>query len=238
MRLLCIGIPDRPGLVPPGVLEPTTEVVFRDLDFAALGLVADSYVSDAAMDVRVLAAGASAEQEGFDAVVSGSVSDMGLYALRSRLTIPVVGPGIVAFHLASLLAGRFSIVTTWKRWEHFAVTNLLKYGLSHKLASIRNIGVQTYSTSFATGNEPDAEAYAELVATEGRLAVEEDGAEALVIGSNALVLAIPALRAAVEVPVIEPGISALKMAESLVKLSLSQSKATFQSPHVDLDHLL
>ena len=44
-------------------------------------------------DAYVIEAGLSAEDEGFDALIMDTVSDSGIYALRSRLSIPVIGPG-------------------------------------------------------------------------------------------------------------------------------------------------
>ena len=78
-------------------------------------------------DLYVTEAGIKAEEEGYDAVVMDSVSDSGLHALRSRLSIPVMGPGIVAFTVALLLGKKFSIITMWNKWIHLYARNLDLY---------------------------------------------------------------------------------------------------------------
>ena len=72
---------------------------------AALG---DSYYDTMLMDMSVFEAGLKAEEEGFSAVCIDTVSDSGLYALRSRLSIPVFGPGQTALHAACMLGHKFS----------------------------------------------------------------------------------------------------------------------------------
>jgi len=70
------------------------------IDFCAAkggGKILDSYYEMALADAFVLEAGLFAESEGYDAVCINSMSDSGLSALRSRLNIPVVGPGSSVF---------------------------------------------------------------------------------------------------------------------------------------------
>jgi Asp/Glu/hydantoin racemase len=219
--------------IPEGLLDSDTIVEFRNVAFN--GDSADSFYADAIMQTAVLEAGLNAEADGFDAVCIGGMNDVALFPLRSRLTIPVVGPGIVAFHVAGILAMRFSIITVWSKWEHFYRNNLAMYGLQHKLASIRNIGVGHVPGMF-TGR--DSRRYIDAVLEQARLAVKEDGAEALVIGSLSMTPVVPDLQAAVEVPVISPGLWSCKIAESLVKLRISHSKRAFQSPDTNLDALI
>src|SRR5262245_33814570 len=57
----------------------------------------DCYYEDLVFDMYIAEAGLRAEHEGYDAVVMDTVSDSGLWALRSKLSIPVLGPGLVSF---------------------------------------------------------------------------------------------------------------------------------------------
>ena len=57
-----------------------------------------------------------------------TVSDSGLAALRSRLTIPVLGPGLVQQHVAAMLGKRFSILTMWERWRPLYEKTMAEYG--------------------------------------------------------------------------------------------------------------
>src|SRR6188768_3389227 len=63
--------------------------------------------------------------------------DTGLDAARSLARAPVVGIGEAAFHLASLVAGRFSVVTTLARSVPAIEHNLMKYGLMSRCARVR-----------------------------------------------------------------------------------------------------
>ena len=86
-----------------------------------------NYVSQADMvlaDIGVLEAGLSAEKEGFSAVCVDTMSDSGVSALRSVLSIPVVGPGRTSMLTALSLGNKFSIVTMWQKWKHFYMKTL------------------------------------------------------------------------------------------------------------------
>ncbi|MGW0007231.1 aspartate/glutamate racemase family protein [Nocardia grenadensis] len=78
----------------------------------------DSYYASALMDYYVFRAGVAAEREGYQAICIDTVSDSGLNALRSALTIPVIGQGATSFHLACTLGKRFTVVTMWRQWAH------------------------------------------------------------------------------------------------------------------------
>ena len=216
--------------LPPGWLDAETEVKWRGIRFH--GHRSDSYYNDLVTDIAVLQAGMNAEEEGFDAVCVDSVSDSALYALRSRLRIPVVGPGLTAFHLASMLGNRFSIIVTWERWQHFYRSNLARYEMGHKLASIRATGDHPADDPFSDANRPST---LERILSAARSAVEEDGAEVIVLGSTTMHWATGSLQQDLQVPVISPGMWACKLAETLVKAGLSHSERAFAAPeeHVD-----
>ena len=64
---------------------------------ATRGARSTRYYEALVFDMYIAEAGLRAEEEGYDAVIMDTVSDSGLWALRSRLTIPVFGPGIVSY---------------------------------------------------------------------------------------------------------------------------------------------
>ena len=67
------------------------EFVFRPVKAAPRNYVSQSDMVLA--DVGILEAGLDAEKEGFLAVCIDTMSDSGVSALRSVLSIPVIGPG-------------------------------------------------------------------------------------------------------------------------------------------------
>ena len=86
--------------------------------FKAVKAAPKNYISEADMvlaDVAILEAGQSAVEDGFDAVCVDTMSDSGVAALRSILSIPVVGPGRASMLTALMLGRRFSILTMWKK---------------------------------------------------------------------------------------------------------------------------
>ena len=178
-------------------------------------------------DIYVIEAGVRAEDEGFDAVIMDSVSDSGLQALRSRLTIPVMGPGLASQTLALTLGRRFSIITMWDKWVYLLRRNLETYHLEDKCASIRYVNIPPDVQNLLTGKED--EVFTELTA-EASKAVEEDGADVILLGSTTMHQATDYMAAHLPVPVINPGPVAIKMTEMLVQFSLSQSKVAYPPP--------
>ena len=72
-----------------------------------------------------------------DAVVVACFDDTGVDALRCMFDGPVIGIGEAAFHAASMVSCRFSVVTTLSRSLPGLRDNLERYGLSRRCASIR-----------------------------------------------------------------------------------------------------
>ena len=116
--------------IPAEYIRPEFDVEF--VGSKKLMSLADSYYDNYIMDTIVIEAGLKAEEEGCAAVCINTVSDSGLYALRSRLSIPVIGPGQASFHIAATLGHRFSILTMWQPWLALYRKTLKEYGMEHK----------------------------------------------------------------------------------------------------------
>lgn len=224
------GVRNRAAQLPARLIRPEFNVEFVSVrNGAALG---DSYYDALLMDMFVFEAGLRAEKEGYDAVCIDTVSDSGLYALRSRLDIPVVGPGQVSFHLACMLGHKFSIITMWDEWFHLYKKILNEYGLWHRLASMRSIKTRPDLEELLAGKEEVV--FAKLEA-ESRRAIEEDGADVIVLGSTTMHQSHGYLRERLPVPVINPGQVAYKLCEALLEMGLSHSKRAFPTPAVPRD---
>ena len=72
-----------------------------------------------------------------DAFVIACFDDTGLEAARCATGAPVVSIGEAAFHMASLIADKFSVVTTLSRSIAPIEHNLAKYGLKWRCARVR-----------------------------------------------------------------------------------------------------
>ena len=206
-----------------------------DVSFVGAGQVmtlADSYYDMALMEMAVIEAGIKAEEEGYDAVCVNTVSDSGLSALRSRLSIPVLAPGVAAFHTACMLGQKFSILTMWPRWYPLYRKTIKEYGLESRLASIRSIDVRPDTEALLEGKEEVV--FAKLLEA-GRLAIEQDGADVIVLGSTTMHQSHAYLAQHLPVPVLNPGLIAYKMCEVLLDLGLCHSKIAYPSPEQNKD---
>ena len=227
------GIARRAAQLPAELRSPDVEYVFVPVRNSIYN--ADSAYELLILDAYVAEAGLASEEEGFDAVVMDTVSDSGLAALRSRLSIPVLGPGLVQQHVAAMLGKRFSILTMWGRWRYLYEKTMAEYGTRHYCASIRPIDVRPDQSHLLAGKE--ATVFAKLE-EQGRLAIEQDGAEVILIGSTTMYESVPHLRRTLGVPVIDPGPLAIKLAELFVRLGLSHSKVGYMPPEVIQDEKL
>jgi allantoin racemase len=130
----------------------------------------------------------------------------------------VVGIGEAAFHLASLVAGRFSVVTTLARSIPAIEHNLVRYGLASRCARVRAAEVPVLAL-----DEPGSPARARLSA-EIDAALRDDRAEAIVLGCAGMASFAGELTQAHGVPVIDGVAAAVKLVESLAALALRTSK--------------
>ncbi|MGW0172687.1 aspartate/glutamate racemase family protein [Rhodococcus sp. NPDC003322] len=199
------------------------------------GVLADSAYDNLLIELFVVEAGIGAEADGYDAVCVDTASDSGVAALRSRLSIPVIGPGQVAAHTASLLGRRFSIVSTFERWADNCRKNLVTYEMSHKVASIRSLSSETPDVSRLLTDKPEV---IDALAALAHSAVVDDGADAIVLASTTMHQAASTLADRLPVPVIDPGPWSVRLAADLVLLGVSHSRPAHPAPARHQDELL
>lgn len=224
------GVANRRSQLPDALITPGFAPEFEAVRWgAALG---DSYHDMLLMDWTVFQAGIDAEDQGYSAVVVDTVSDSGVRALRSRLNIPVVGPAEAAFHTAMMLGKRFTVLTMWDEWFPLYEKTLTEYGLWDRVASLRSIDTRPDVTELLAGKE---EVIFAKLETEAHAAIEDDGADVIVLGSTTMHQSAGHLANVLPVPVINPGVVAWKQAELLVTLGLSHSKHAFPAPEVPKD---
>lgn len=147
---------------------------------------------------EVVREGEAAAAAGAMAILVAAFGDPGVEALARRIAVPVVGIAQAAIAEAATDRRRFSIVTTTPMLERSIAATVHRHGHSALLASVRI----TPGDADATMADPVKLARALLAAC--RLAVIEDGAEAVVIGGGPLALAARAIAGDVGVPLIEP----------------------------------
>lgn len=196
------------------------------------GSALDSHYEGAIADAYCLEAGARAEEEGCAAVCINSMSDSGVAALRSRLSIPVVGTAQSTYALAAQLGRRFSIISMWDNWRWLYDKVLHEQDMESRLASIRSIGVRPDTAELLAGKE---DSVFPLLLDAARRAIDEDGADVVILGSTTMHQSHAFLAERLEVPVINPGLVGYKTCEMLLALGLTHSKAAWPAPGGTMD---
>lgn len=161
----------------------------------------------------------------YDAYVIACFGDPGLYACREVADVPVVGIAEAAMHMACLVAHRWSIVTVLPRVEPFLAEAVHRAGLTEKCASIRCTPLSVLEI------EEDIERTKNLIVEYARLAIDEDGAEAILLGCAGLGPIDKTMQETLGVPVLDGTACAVTMAEGLHAYRLATSRAkAFKAP--------
>lgn len=162
----------------------------------------------------------SAESEGCDAVVIDCAADPALRAAREISELPVVSAGEASYHAAMMVAGKFSVITVLPTTANEISDHLRMYGFSSRVASVRSANVPV----LALEDEQEAEKHLYAAA---RKAIDEDGAQAIVLGCTGMMAMRDSLEKRLGVPVIEPYSAAIQFAASLVRMKLRQSRLSY-----------
>jgi allantoin racemase len=218
------------------IINPNTTASFTELSLAAGRSVAaagtdvtasqpvagtpsvECSVDEAVATVGIVAEVLAGEARGVDAYVIACFGDTGLEAAREAAAGPVVGMTEAALYTAALIAPVFSIVTLPRRTRIFAERAVGHAGLERRCVSIRAIDVDVLDCEDELARVHDA------FVSEARLAIAEDGAEAILLGCAGLEPLVTRLQQALGVPVIEGVAAAVKMAEGLVAMRLATAK--------------
>lgn len=153
-----------------------------------------------------------------DAIIIACFDDTGLDAARCITDVPVIGIGEAAFHMASFISNKFGVVTTLSRSISALEHNLNKYGLASRCPKVRAADVPVLALENPASNARSR------ISAEIRRSLTDDGADAIVLGCAGMTDLTKALQEEHGVPVIDGVISAVKLAENLVSLSLKTSK--------------
>jgi allantoin racemase len=155
-----------------------------------------------------------AEQQGFHAAIIGCFFDVGLQEAREALQrMAVVGPCEASVYIASTLCHRFSILVGARKAIPQISERLRTYGVLHRIASFKVVDIPVL------GFRVDPIEASRRLHAVGQTAIEQDGAEALVLGCTAMSLHWRHLQAELGVAVINPVLASLKRAELAASLA-------------------
>ncbi|OAF19917.1 aspartate/glutamate racemase family protein [Bradyrhizobium neotropicale] len=159
-----------------------------------------------------------ADRDGADAHIIACFDDTGLDAARAVAQAPVIGIGEAGFHIASLIAARFAVVTTLSVSIVPIEHNLTKYGLAARCAGVRAAEVPVLALE-----ERNADAIGKI-SSEITAAIREDRTEAIVLGCAGMADLAAELADRHGLPVIDGVAAAVTLAEGLVRLGLKTSR--------------
>lgn len=148
-----------------------------------------------------------------DAMVIGCFYDPALEDCREicQNTI-VVAPCQASMQIASNVANKFSVIVGQVKWIEQMTERAHRYGFQNYLASMRSIDIA------ANALQCDTEYTTARIIEEGRKAMEEDHAEALILGCTCNFGLAEKVQDILGIPVIDPLIAAVKMAENLATI--------------------
>ena len=159
------------------------------------------------------AAGLAAEHgPQHDAVIVAAFGDPGLAGIRELLPVPVLGLTESALASACLLGHRFSIIAISQRIQAWYREVVQANGLAGRLASIRALD-QPLADIGAVQQDHSARLQALC-----ERAVDEDGADVIILAGAPLAGLARGLRGRLPVPVVDGVSSAVCHAQSLVTL--------------------
>ncbi len=156
----------------------------------------------------------------YDGFVIACYGNEGLVqAAREATGKPVIGITEASYYMACMLGRKFSVVTTGDRWESLLWDSVKLHGLETRCASMRPTSINTSELE-----ESGDEVVKFHLMKEARLALEQDGADVILLGCAGLTGFDKVMQAELGVPVIDGVAAALKFMEALIGYGVGTSK--------------
>ena len=210
-----------------GILK---EYVGPDVELAMVCPMGNNIEVDSALEAalagpELLKLAKQAETDGFDAVVLYCFSDPVLAAARELVTIPVVGAGQAACLLAPVLGRQAGLILADSARVAEKKEFLGQTGVRVDIVPAV-IGIDTRGQDLWQNREH----ILELLYSAGQTLVTKDKVQVIILGCLAFLGLSHSLSKLLGVPVIDPAIAAVALAESLVRQKLTTSRVAYPSP--------
>jgi allantoin racemase len=205
-----------------GAASPGTEIVAATSKMGPASI--EGFYDEALSVPGMLAEIAEAEHAGAQAAIIACFDDTGLDAARCMAAIPVIGICEAAVATAGFLAQRISVVTTLER-SRVPIEHLMhRYGMAGR------VRVRAADVPVLALEDPLSGALDKL-RRQIEHALEDDFAEAVVLGCAGMAELAATLSRDYGVPVIDGVAAAVRQAEALLALGLTTSKrGTYARP--------
>jgi allantoin racemase len=170
----------------------------------------------------------------FDAIIIGCAGDPGLGPARELMDIPVIGPAESSYHIACMVADRFSVISPKQAGGFDFADDLIartrEMGLNSRLASVE---FTKMPITEMWGDDPTEIIKQVTIAIDK---AKENGAGAVVLGCMSMAFRTANTKWDVGIPVVNPLTAAIKSAESFVDMGIKQSRVTY--PAADFKKLI
>ncbi|MCQ2560729.1 MAG: aspartate/glutamate racemase family protein [Clostridia bacterium] len=205
------------------VCDPGTEIIAVSPTIGPASI--EGYVDEYMSAIGVVDEVIKGEKEGCDAYIIACFGDPGLEAAREATDKPVLGIAESAMTVAKVIAPYFSVLSVLDRSRKMTDDLVIAYGCRDYCRSVRSTGLEVLEF----GRNPE-KGLAALI-EQGKKAVNEDGAECILLGCAGFVDFVEALNKELGVPVLDGVSPAVKLAEAYVKLGIKTSKVnTYKYP--------
>jgi len=188
--------------------ENGPEIVCSTLAEGPFGIESQADVESVVMPLRRLVEADNAS----DAFVIACYSDPGLHVCREGTARPVFGIAECGVLTALARAGRFGVIAIGQRSIARHMRYLRQMSLMERLAGERPLGMSVAETASGEGT-------LRRMIEVGRELLQEDGAEAVVMGCAGMARHRRPLEEALGIPVIDPTLAAVIMAIGTVQVA-------------------
>ena len=197
--------------------RPDTKVDVYGIEKRAPRIAESDYIQYLHVS-QVIDKGLQAEREGYDAFVVGGTYDPGAVYLREVLDIPVACIAESSFHMACMLAPKFTLIATGEAILNRQTRLVKQYGLEQRFVPGAHIGTENTIQYVDDMAKNPGEIINKVTGTARKLI--EQGAGALVPGFGGLTsfLAEHGIRDIDGVPIVDGVAVVIKTAEMLVDL--------------------
>ena len=183
----------------------------------------------------------------YDAIITNGSIEPGFFGAREISRIPVASGPHSAMVMASLIGERFSVLELKDAMAQIIRHYAQNWGVSHKLVSIRNIGVTSISMTrllhkYKNKEErlraPEVRAIIDKCIAQCIEAIERDKANVIILGCIPLQTYWEVIRQKLdeagyeEIPLIIGVSAAIEMAKAMVNLKLMPSPRAYPTDHL------
>ena len=182
-----------------------------------------------------------AVREGFDAFLIGNIADPGLREAREIADIPVLGLCESALHVACMMGASFSLVTINEKFTPRIVENVMRYGLTGRLAAVNRMQVERLTDLGAAFDDEEARDRIVVQFHRAARANSEAGSE-VVIAAGGVVMALLAhadIHQSADMPILNGITNLVKLGEMAARMNrlmggrFTSKRCTYAPPPPD-----